>query len=389
MRKNIDLKSGISFFSWIVFSILASWHLGAGPTGSAEIPARQYEYELQFMNTDLEDTHDLGSLRDIGIGKIIVRTFQSDVPTGGLFFKNSFFKVLHPSLDRISTVFKARQTGLDLWAWMLARKFNWNRETKYFDYEYIRAGNPGSGRRMVKKFDLFNPDAVDMIVGVFRELAARDIQGILIQDDLFLRYNEGVSNWGKAKFTITTRLPFKENLVLQSGTPYNRQWIDIKINQVNQVLTRIIKACKTVNPDIRVGMNIYYETPIFIKRSEHWYAHNLEAILETGLDFIYLMTYHRQIKREMKTTEAQNRQLFRQIVDKAYKICGDKLIVKLQIRDWDNGERIPVQELREYRRLIPPEVKRVCLTPVTPDDFGYIAKFLHSLSLPAEKQAVQ
>jgi len=123
-------------------------------------------------------------------------------------------------------------------------------------------------------------------------------------------------------------------------------------------------------------MNIYYETPVFADRSEAWYAHNLKEILATGIDHIYLMTYQRQIKKEMKLTEAKTRELFQKIVKAAYDVCGEKLIVKLQLRDWDTGERVPVEEIREYLKLIPAGVKRICFTPVKVGDYDYLTSIL-------------
>lgn len=374
-RKSIDPGSGILFFNWIIFSILISWYAAARPLSPGDSVTNTLtnrEYELQFMNADLAGRIDHEALAQIGIGKVIVRSFKNDASDGGLYFRNSFFNVLQPYLERLGPEFSSRHSGLHLWAWMIGRKFNWEEETKYFDYEFA-AGAGGQGdRRIVRKYDLFNPDAVDRIVGVYKELAAKNIQGILIQDDLFIRYNEGFSNWGKAKFTLITHLPLSINLAMRSHTAYSQNWNRIKINQVNHVLSRIVGACKAVNPEIRVGMNIYYETPLYVRRAEKWYAHNLKEIVKTGIDHIYLMTYHRQMKEEMKFDEVRNRQVFQLVVNRASEVCGDKLVVKLQIKDWHTGRRIPLTELREYLRLIPPAVKRICFTPLTPADLDYI-----------------
>ncbi len=380
-RKSIDPRSGILFFNWIIFSILISWYAAGrplNPRDSVKNTPTNREYELQFMNADLGGRIDHEALAQIGIGKVIVRSFKNDVSQGGLYFQNSFFNVLQPYLDRLGSEFRSRDSGLHLWSWMIGRKFNWEEETKYFDYEYVEGADGYGGRRMVRKFDLFNPDAVDRIVGVYKELAAKNIQGILIQDDLFIRYNEGFSNWGKAKFTIITHLPLSTRLAMRPNTAYSQNWNRIKINQVNHVLTRIVGACKAVYPKIRVGMNIYYETPLYVRRAEKWYAHNLGEIVKTGIDHIYLMTYHRQMKEEMKFDEVRNRQVFQLIVKRASEVCGDKLVVKLQIKDWDTGRRIPLTELKEYLQLIPPAVKRICFTPVTPVDLDYIKQIVNS-----------
>lgn len=327
------------------------------------------EYEAQFFSVDLPGRLNYKKFTEIGIGKIIVRVFQDEGRSGGLFFRSTLFRTLEPRLEKIITEInsKKQEIDIDLCAWMITRRFNWITRSNFFDYQY-RSGS----RQLVRKFDVFNPEAVNRIVEIFKELAAKNIDCILIQDDFFLRYNEGFSNWGKAAFAKAAGLPAKENLMMLSNSPYNKKWQQVKREQLIKVLTLIIKGCKQVNPKIKIGMNIYYETPIFMDKGEAWYAHNLPEIVTTGIDYIYLMSYHRQIKEELRLTESDSRLMFRRILERAYEICKDKLIAKLQIRDWGTGRRIPVSEGRAYLAIIPVGIKRVCFTPVKPGDLDYL-----------------
>ena len=288
---------------------------------------------------------------------------------GGLYFNNTRFRVEEPALEQLISEFDFHQ--LQLCAWMIGRHFNWIQETSLLDYQW-----ENGARQPVRKLDLFNPDAVKKLITVYKELASHKINCILIQDDFTFRYNEGFSNWGKAKFTAATGVPANEERMMQKNTLYNSTWTHVKIKQLCQVLKQIVQNCKMVNSAIKIGMNVYYETPVYPERAEAWYAHNLEAIMETGVDYIYLMSYHRQIKQEMNLSETRNRMLFKDIVAKAYRVCKEKLVVKLQLRDWNTGERIPPEEVRAYFALIPPEVERVCFTPVTPEDFDYLQEIL-------------
>ena len=88
------------------------------------------------------------------------------------------------------------------------------------------------------------------------------------------------------------------------------------------------------------------------------------------------MSYHRQIKKEMKLSEDRNRMLFKKIVEKAYEICKDRLVVKIQVRDWDTDEIIPLVELKNYIRLVPKSIKRICFTPVEIEDFYHIKSLI-------------
>jgi hypothetical protein len=334
---------------------------------------REREYEAQFFSVNLPGQLDYKKLQETGVSKIIIRVFQDDGKEGGLFFRNTVFRTIAPRLEEICAEIGSPEHGanIDLCAWMITRKFNWVNYTNLFDYAY-----KNGSRILIKKFDLFNPEAIDKIVRIYRELALKKIDCILIQDDFFLRYNEGFSNWGKAAFARAAGSPARESMMLQKNTPYNKKWKQVKGEQINKVLALIIKNCREVNPAVKIGMNIYYETPIYIEQGEAWYSHNLREIVKTGIDYIYLMSYQRQIKEELGLVESNNRIMFRRILERAYGICKDKLIVKLQVRDWGTGERIPIPEVRAYLNIIPEDVKRICFTPTKPDDIDYLKELI-------------
>lgn len=330
-------------------------------------------YQAQFLSANLPGQLNYKRFSGIGIRTIIVRVFQDEGQEGGLYFHNTQFRTLDTRLEKISAEMKSQEqeVDLDLCAWMITRKFNWVSYTYFFDYRYE------NGRReLVRKFDIFNPAAVDKIVGIYKELAAKDIDSILIQDDFFLRYNEGFSDWGKENFTLAVGLPARESLMMSADSPYSKKWNQLKRDQLIKVLALIIKGCRQVKPTIKLGMNIYYETPLYIERGENWYAHNLQEIVNTGIDYIYLMSYHRQIKQELHITESANRLLVGKIIEKAYELCQDKLIVKLQIRDWDSGDYIPLEEVSVYLDMIPQGVGGICFIPVKADDVDYLEKLI-------------
>jgi hypothetical protein len=345
--------------------LLLGW-LTILPVGAADSGSFSLRVEIQFHTVKINGRLDTARLMRMGVDRIILRVFENEPGReGGLLFFNSVFRVLNPVLEHAIAEFD--RTDIDLFAWMITRKFSWLENTRLYDFEY------DSGRKkQVPKLDVFNPEAVARIMKVYRELAAKDIQGILIQDDFFLRHNEGVSPWGKAAFIEGTGWTAREEDMLLKDTPKYRHWLGVKRGRINEVLRQIVSECKKVNPDLKVGMNVYYETPFFVRQAEAWYAHNLNDIVSSGIDYVYLMSYHRQMKREMGLTESENRALFQKILYRARSVCGDKLIPKFQIRDWQTGARIPWQEVRAYIDLLPAGTGRICLTPVKPGDEPYL-----------------
>ena len=351
-KKGTFLIVGIICFNFIVFSNKSNRH-----------------YEIQFQSANFLTKLDYTLLSDLDIDKIIVRVFHAHKKHVGLLFKNSNFKYTNTILDRLMG--EINHSDCKLWAWMITRQFAWIKTSNLFDFNRTI-----KGKEQINKLDIFNPQAIQKLLGVFRELAKYKISGILIQDDLFIRYNEGFSNWGKARFNLTTGKVANEEEMMAKDSLMNRLWIQVKVRQVTDILKQLIKSCKSVNPQIQIGMNIFYETPVFKKNAAAWYGHNLQEILATDIDWIYLMSYHRQIKNEMKLSEAANRKFFKSLVKRAYDICGEKLIVKIQLRDWRTGERIPLTETKTYLNLVDKRVKRICFTSVLSQDQEYLQQVL-------------
>lgn len=361
MRRNTVLSIGIIGCSLFV-SFFGFIYLGASTNRS---------YEIQFHTTKLHGKLNYERLRKAGVSKIIYRVFQDDEKGGGLYFNNTQFRTISPSLEQLTAEFDHH--NMELCAWMIGRKFKWITSTFLFDYQF-----ENGSRKKVLKLDIFNPDSVKKITTVFKELASNKIDCILIQDDLAIRFNEGFSPWGRAEYTTATKVSADEVQMMAENSLFNLNWRRVKVKRLNEVVNEIVRNCKMVNTAIKVGMNVYYEAPIRMKDAENWYAHNIKQLSDSSLDYIYLMSYHRQIKEEMKLDEDANRLMFKDIVDKAYEICGEKLVVKIQVRDWKTGNRIPESEIRVYLNLVPVGVKRVCFTPVTVNDYEYLERIINS-----------
>jgi hypothetical protein len=358
---------GIWFYS-LCFLLSVPLASTPPPWGVGAAPARSHE--IQLRNNNYLIAPDPQRLQADGFAKVIVRVFSDDEKNGGLYFINSRFKTVRPVLDNWAPKFSGGNVGL--WAWMGGRWFSWFHDSRYLDCEWR------DGRRLtIPKLDLFNPDAEQIIVDLFKQLAEKPIRGILIQDDLVLRSNEGFSNWGKAYFTRATGLPADEKLMLQKNSAHNQAWEKLKCQRVAQVLEKIVQACKAVNPQIKIGMNIHYETPLAPGQARSWYAHDLAALTASSLDYLYLMAYHRQIKVELGMSETENRLYFAKMAAAALNNIGPKLVVKLQVRDWQNSELIPIAELKSYYDLIPAGIERVCFAAADPDDIPLIAQIIN------------
>jgi len=332
-------------------------------------PAAGRRHEIQLRRNDYAAVAAPDRLQAGGFSKAILRVFSDDEKNGGLYFNNELFPVVRPALDQWTREFS--KTTFPLWAWMGTRKFAWVNDTGLLDREWS-AGTP----RLIPKLDLFNPQALTIVLRLFSQLARQPIQGILIQDDLTLLGGEGFSNWGKASFGRASGLAVDPRRMQARGSAHNRAWEDIKVKRVGFALGEIVAACREASSAIEIGLNVHYEAPLRPAQARSWYAFDSQAANASGVDLFYLMAYHRQMKAEMKLNEGDNRIYFRLMLEAALKLWGPRLTVKMQIRDWQNSDLIPLEELKTYYELIPAGVGRVCFAAADPEDIDLISKVI-------------
>ncbi len=333
------------------------------------LPASPRRHEIQFRRNDYALVPSPMRLQDAGLSKAFLRVFSDDERQGGLYFSSGRFRVVRPALDAWAVEYAG--STVPLWAWMGTRKFAWLEDNDLLDREWS-AGKA----RLIPKLDLFNPRAQELIAMLFAHLARQPVAGILIQDDLTILGGEGFSSWGKACFTHHSGLDADPRLMLARGTAHNRVWQERKAACVGETLKRIVTACHEAKPGIEVGLNVHYEAPLTPERARSWYAFDMAAIGASGVDLFYLMAYHRQMKTEMKLGEGDNRLYFRRMLEAAVKLWGSKLAVKLQVRDWQSSQPIPLDELKIYYDLIPEEVERICFAAADPEDLELISRII-------------
>lgn len=323
----------------------------------------------QFHGEDVFVQLDPMQWQAAGIDRLVVRVFRNQSGQGGLFFLNPEFQVVKPLLGNL--IQRAEGKGDGIWAWMITRRFDWVEDSRYLD----RAFQSGV-LQTISSLDLFNPDAMKRVLTVFGHLAESGINGIMLQDDLIIRSREGLSSWGRAHYALKTGNHSDMDSMLNPRSPAHSRWVDIKTRRVAEVLSQIVRKCKKHKPDIRVGVNVYYETPLKPEKSREWYAHDLDLLLNSGIDHIFLMAYHRQMAAELGLSDAVTLELFSRLVNQAAALCKDKLVVKIQWRDWQSGQWVPDRELDAILDRLPEQLKGICLTPVTLNDLPRLRKLL-------------
>jgi hypothetical protein len=152
---------------------------------------------LLFESEDLEGLIDeMAAIKDIGCNTVIVRVFHNRGDRfypfadpkcdAGVYFATDHMPVVDDVLGTMIAAAKAND--LAVFAWMTTR-YAVAEGDEYGLLEYDFAS-----KTLVPAFgvNLFDDDEVTRLVGLYRDLSAYAVDGILFQDDLILKHAEGM-----------------------------------------------------------------------------------------------------------------------------------------------------------------------------------------------------
>jgi len=324
---------------------------------------------------------ELERLRAGGVDTIIVRVFQNrgdrfhpfvqpksrgtHLKDGsGVYFKTTHAPVVEDILGKV--VEMGHQRGLKVFAWMTTRYADYGLEGRY-DLR-CKAYDFPTGRIIpCKGLDLFNDEAVDHLVRLYKDLARYPIDGILFQDDLVLRHNEGFGEYAQALFfkEMGYRLdPSKlyqgifENgkggYYVSSYTPRFWRWASWKNRRLLYVARTIRSAVREVNPDTRFAINLMYETVSNPPMALAWLSQSLDEATKVGFDYYAIMAYHNQMQGESGKGLPYVKTLIGWITREAARKVGDptKVLMKVQTVDWTASRPLPDEETIEILNTI-------------------------------------
>jgi biofilm PGA synthesis lipoprotein PgaB len=186
---------------------------------------------------------------------------------------------------------KAHSYHLKVYAWMATRSLSALKNIYGVDKTFIINGTKRDGYGL----NIFDEHVFLDITGLFKELARYNLDGILIQDDLVLKYDESASIEALHRFYVDTGIDLRVTDMDKGVADKFAAW---KIKQLKYFLSRIVWDVKYLNPDLKIALNIYYETPLYIDNAKNWYAQSLKDFKDTGVDYFTFMAYHKQIEEE-------------------------------------------------------------------------------------------
>jgi biofilm PGA synthesis lipoprotein PgaB len=305
-------------------------------------------------------------LRKAGVNTIIIRVFQNRYDRFypfanpkkeiGVYFNTSHAPVVDDILGNLTEI--AHRNDMKIFAWMTTR-----------DSSYLIEENPPllesvydlKDRRIIKgeKLNIFNPEVIKSLKGIYRDLAEYDIDGILFQDDLVLRHTEGYSNEAREQFKKDTGITADPSIMyknvyqkdgryyVSSYTQYFWKWSSWKARNLSQIASEIMSEAREVNPDLKFAINLYYETVASPKNALGWLSQDIDELINHNFDYYAVMAYHRQMKRELGFPDKDIYEMLGRMTDSIINKVGDldKILMKVQVMDWDTKLSIPEGEI--------------------------------------------
>jgi biofilm PGA synthesis lipoprotein PgaB len=360
------------------------------PTNSAATRILAAQVSL-FHCRDLEAVE--GRIRDLaaaGFNTLIVRVFHNEgdrfygfaTPrfTSGVYFKTEYAPVVDDVLGPVCRL--AHAHGLEVFAWMTTRYANYGFEKanglRAFQYDFEQEQIvPAKG------FNLFREEVIARLEGLYRDLARYPVDGILFQDDLILRHNEGFSPEARQLYLRDHGYSPEPWLLYEAPTKYENgkavpssyterfwEWSRWKNRRILVVAARLISAAREVNQSLRFAINIYYESILDPEKAMAWYSQSLEEARFYPFDYFSIMAYHRQMREELDLSLDETVGLIPHLARKAVAMAGDRtrVLMKIQVIDWKEARSLPETETETILRSLAdnPDI-HIALVPFQPD----------------------
>jgi biofilm PGA synthesis lipoprotein PgaB len=287
-------------------------------------------------------------LRKAGVNTLIVRVFQNRGDTfhhfaqprcqEGVYFETEHAEVVDPMLTRLVSI--AHRHGLKVFAWMESRKMP------------LRLNNPGKARavrydfakrtfELVPMWSIFSEVVQRSLMALYQDVARTGIDGILVQDDLVMYQYEDFYPGAVSLFERETgKVLSPKTLYLSVFKSPKGRWF---VRNYSYTFWRWSRWKNQKLLDLADKDNALA-----------WLSQDLEAAMRLPLDFYAIMAYHRQIKKELNLSDEETYEKIASMTAKLLRVIDDpsKILMKIQVRDWDTRKQIPSFEINEILRRI-------------------------------------
>ena len=295
-------------------------------------------------------------LKNAGVNTIIFRVFQNKGDRvyqfvtarheEGVYFKTENAAVVDDILGKVAEI--VHRNNLEIFAWMTTRYVHYGMEDSP-EHRCVSYNFETKKMEMARGLNLFRPDLVRRLEGLFRDLGRCPIDGILFQDDLILKQNEDFSaEANKAFLAEFGYLPSPDLFYVDpypsgSGKYYVKAytdrfwtWANWKNRWLMNVAKRLMDAARESNPKLQFAINLYFEAVLSESNGMAWFSQTLPGALKNNFDYYAIMAYHRQAMKDRNIGGKEAIALMAEAAHKAVEVVGDpsRVLMKVWTLDW-------------------------------------------------------
>ncbi|MBI5235764.1 MAG: family 10 glycosylhydrolase [Deltaproteobacteria bacterium] len=328
------------------------------PLSNGRDELRAVQILVLDAKNDADVDREFERLKNAGVNAVIFRVFHnkgdrfhaSAVPRQkrGVYFNAEHAPVVDDILPKVLALAHAR--GLKVFAWMTTRYADYGVEEDETiacrSYDFV-----GKTFSRCAGLDLFNETAVKRLEAIYSDLADYDIDGILFQDDLVLKHNEGFGEQMTTLFRKDTRRAISPDVLYMPAndgstvryTPLFWEWAAWKNKRLLEVASRLRAVVRKKRPDALFAINLMYESITNPPMALAWLSQDFSKAVKTDFDYYSIMAYHKQMEDELGSTPQAIRDMIADMASHAARTVKDRnrVLIKLQTVDWKTSQPLP------------------------------------------------
>jgi len=285
-------------------------------------------------NVELE----LDRLVYMGANLVFLQVFQDkdgDGSAEGVYFKTD----LAPSIDALGVFLnEARRRGIRVFAWMTTLACSWVLE-EHPDWEILsldpESGNYVRGKYWYRRASPFCEDFVSYLKELYGDLASYPLDGILIQDDLYLGEWEDFSEWARKAFKEKFGVELSSESLIQG---FREKWTRWKAERLMYVARELENVFRERRPETIFAIDVYADVLLYDEASS-WLGQNKELLADSDF-FLVVMAYP-----FLEDAENPKEWVYNVTREAVAAFGKGRVLIKIQSYDWEEEKWLPLETL--------------------------------------------
>ena len=209
----------------------------------------------------------------------------------GVYFKTDWAPVIRDRLASVVAI--GRRHRLGTWAAMPIRRMDWvDPQLGWADWRYDTQSGELSA---AETLDLMHPGVFEYLVGLFMDLAATGVDGVLLTADSPSGPADGFSAFALRAYEqeMGERIDPGKFRLAQSSSSLNYapgfwRWIGWKQRTHLKMIDGVMKAVRKSYPNLKLAIELHPEAVSKARAALAWYGEDMLDLRRYGLDYVVL-----------------------------------------------------------------------------------------------------